>query len=73
MQQKGIIRLFKLGADQDSLAVLFKDQFLQLIEKRCSKSPVITKFTTKILDHINEISVEKSVLLKAGFTEDDIK
>ena len=73
MQQNNIIRLFKLGVEEDSLAVLFTDRYLQLVEQRCTKSPVIQKFIATIAKEINEISIEKAVIMKAGFTEDDIK
>lgn len=65
--------MFKLGGEQESLAVLFKDDYLQLVRRRCSSSLVIQKFLSTIVEKINEISIEKSALLKAGFTEDDIK
>ena len=73
LSQNGTIRMFKLGGEQESLAVLFMDQYLEIIERKCSNLPLTKKFINKILVEIREISIEKSRLSQAGFTESDIK
>lgn len=65
--------MFKLGSEEESLAVLFMEQYKELIERRCSDSALVKRFVIKILKKIKEISVEKAVLVSAGFTETDIK
>ncbi|XP_057367027.1 serine/threonine-protein kinase 19-like [Daphnia carinata] len=73
LNQTGVIRLFKLGSEEESLAVLFMEQYEELIERKCTDLALAKKFIIKILKQIKEISVEKAVLISAGFTETDIK
>ncbi len=65
--------MFKLGGEQESLAILFMDQYQEIIERKCSNLPLIKKFLSKILEQIREISIEKAALVQSGFTETDIK
>ena len=74
MLKNGAIRMFKLGGDQESYAVLFRDDYMQAIQKRCSSElKSVRKFTTVLLDKSRDISVSRSVLAELGFSDDDIK
>ncbi|KAI9562426.1 hypothetical protein GHT06_013396 [Daphnia sinensis] len=73
LNQTGVIRLFKLGSEEESLAILFMEQYEELIERRCTDSALAKRFIINVLKKIKEISVEKAVLANAGFTETDIK
>ena len=65
--------MFKLGGEQESLAILFMDQFTEIIERRSSNLLLTKKFISKILEKIREISIEKSALIQSGFSETDIR
>lgn len=65
--------MFKLGGEQDSLAILFENDFIQLIKRRCNNSSLIEKFIKNVLRKIHDISIDKSTLTQSGFSEDDIK
>lgn len=73
MTQDGTIKMFKLGGEQESLAILFMDQYLEKVEKRCSDLSLTKKFMEKIVDKIREISIEKTAITQAGFSETDIR
>jgi len=73
LQHSGVIRMFKLGGEQDSLAILFENDFIQLIKRRCNNSSLIEKFIKNVLRKIHDISIDKSTLTQSGFSEDDIK
>lgn len=65
--------MFKLGGEQESLAVIFTDEYFEIIDRISSDLPLTKKFKTKILEPIPEISIEKPALTQAGFTEAEIK
>jgi hypothetical protein len=67
--------MFKLGSEQESLAILHTDQYIQLIESQCHNKtlPLIRKFISIIIQNINEISVEKEALTRASFGEEEIR
>ena len=67
--------MFKLGSEQESLAILHTDEYTQLIESQCDNKtlPVIQKFISHIIKNINEISVEKEAFTRASFGEEEIR
>ncbi len=67
--------MFKLGSEQESLAILHTDQYIQLIESQCDNKtlPLIRQFISNIIQNINEISVEKEALTRASFGEEEIR
>lgn len=73
LTKNGVIRLFKLGSEEESLAVLFMDQYKEIIIRKCSDLSLTKKFISRILDKIKETTVEKEALIKAHFTEENIK
>ena len=73
LTKNGVIRLFKLGSEEESLAVLFMDQYKEIILRKCSDLSLTKKFISRILDKIKETTVEKEALIKAHFTEENIK
>jgi len=73
LQHNGVIRMFKLGGEQESLAILFESDFIQLIKRRCNNSSLIEKFIKNVLTKIHDINIDKSKLAQSGFSENDIK
>ena len=73
MQHQGEVCLFKLGDDQESLAVLSTSDYESIIEKRCNSSMHVRKFVTLLHKSEYNISIEKSVLSGLGFTVDDCR
>lgn len=72
--QSGSIRMFKLGSDQESYAVLFHNDYIEAIKKRCnSELKAVKKFIAVLLDKSQDISVGRSVLAELGFSDDDIR
>ena len=66
--------MFKLG-EQESLAILYTEQYIKLIEKNCDTKtlPIIKRFISSVVKNINEISIEKEALTRADFGEEEIK
>ena len=73
LQHNGVVRMFKLGGEQESLAILFEKDFIELIKRRCANSSLIEKFVKNLLKKIRDINVDKSTLAQSGFSENDIK
>ncbi|XP_046441847.1 uncharacterized protein LOC124192531 [Daphnia pulex] len=73
LTQNGVIRLFKLGSEEESLAVLFMDQYKEIINRKCSDLSLAKKFISKILDRIKETTLEKEALIRTDFSEENIK
>lgn len=73
LQHNGLIRMFKLGGEQESLAILFESDFIQLIRQRCNNSSLVEKFIRNVLKKIHDINIDKSTLAQSGFLENDIK
>jgi len=65
--------MFKLGGEQESLAILFESDFIQLIRQRCNNSSLVEKFIRNVLKKIHDINIDKSTLAQSGFLENDIK
>ena len=49
------------------------DQYKEIILRKCSDLSLTKKFISRILDKIKETTVEKEALIKAHFTEENIK
>ncbi len=49
------------------------DQYKEIINRKCSDLSLAKKFISKILDRIKETTLEKEALIRADFSEENIK
>lgn len=74
LQNKGKIRVFKLGGEESALVAIFTEDLNKHVLKWCDEKPVITRFLNDVLPETDDVSIDKVVLReKFSLSELDIR
>lgn len=74
LQAEGKIRLFKLGLNENSLAIVFTNDLVETVQENQKITKVIQCFFEKLMPDVQDVNIEKSVLrIKFHLSEKDIR
>ncbi|XP_038069386.1 serine/threonine-protein kinase 19-like [Patiria miniata] len=72
LREKKEIKLFRLGKESDTFAIVFTDDYREHVRRTMADGPAKERFLDTVLEKTSDVSLDKKTMTDLGFKDEEI-